>query len=75
MDNKRLIKDMISDVVKDGTDVEEIEELINSIGTPSSIKRDSKGISQEIDLAILDEPDWRKRAQLAAMKISIDLDD
>lgn len=50
---------------------EKIDEIMRAIGTPqkeeSTVEKQS---DSDIDLLILNEPDWRKKAQLAALKIS-----
>jgi hypothetical protein len=43
--------------------------------TPEEVQKElRKDPNREIDLLILNEPDWKKRAQMAAWKISSSLE-
>lgn len=66
-------QELLEEIENDPEKVDAIMELLKK--TPEEAKKDLQATSnRDIDLMILNEQDWRKRARLAALKIANDLE-
>ncbi len=76
MDTKEL-RGQLADVIKTEADIDEVIQILEESKNVSNDNISQEQIPSsiaEIEFRLLDEKDWRKRAQLAAMKISKELD-
>uniref|UniRef100_A0A6M3LUY5 Uncharacterized protein n=1 Tax=viral metagenome TaxID=1070528 RepID=A0A6M3LUY5_9ZZZZ len=51
-------------------DADSIEEIVSSVKTPEEVIPEPKSIVPDLEVALLYETDWKKRASLAARIIS-----
>jgi hypothetical protein len=72
--NKDELREMVEEIVDDKDKVGEILELFEGMDSQQILETVETTKDQEINLKLLFEEDWKKRAALAAMKISNGLD-
>jgi hypothetical protein len=74
--NKDELREMLEEVIQDPKKVDELMAILDLENeTPEKWKEElEKNPARDIDILILNETDWRKRASLAAIKISTSLD-